>query len=171
MADKIQNLNKEGVTLVLLRNAFYRDNYRRAVFALFFVACINILLAGVIVYRYLNPPEPQYFATNGQYQLIEHHPLTDPVESNNFVLQWTTNAVREAFSLDFIHWRGQLQRASNNFTPNGWHWFLQAFKQSDDLTTLVNLSMVSNAEVTGAPTVQYQGVLGVDIYGKSSYLF
>ncbi|OGT48008.1 MAG: type IV secretion protein IcmL [Gammaproteobacteria bacterium RIFCSPHIGHO2_12_FULL_38_11] len=160
MSEKTENINREGLTLVLQRNAFYRDNYRRAVFALIIVFFINILLAASIIYRYINPPEPQYFATNAAYQLIKWHPLTDPVVSNNYVLQWATNAVHEAFSLDFIHWREQLQRASNNFTPSGWHWFLSAFKQSGDLDTLVNLSMVSDATVTGAPVMQYEGVLG-----------
>ena len=154
-----KNLDKEGLTLVLMRNAFYRDNYRSAVFAVVFVFFINILLLITIVYRYTHPPEPQYFATNGQYQLIKWHPLTDPVRDNNYVLQWTSNAVQEAFSLDFIHWRSQLQRAQNNFTPSGWNWFVTAFKKSGDLQSLVNLSMVSDAVVTGAPQIQYQGVL------------
>lgn len=161
MADEIKKTAQtEGVTLVLLRNAFYRDNYRRAVFAVTVVFFINVLLFASILYRYLNPPSPQYFATNAQYQLIKWHPLTDPVVDDNYVLQWVSNAVQQAFNLDFIHWRQQLQAASNNFTPSGWHWFLSAFKQSGDLDSLVNLQMVSDATITGAPVIQYQAVLG-----------
>jgi intracellular multiplication protein IcmL len=163
MADEIKKTlkaeQKEGVTLVLLRNAFYRDNYHRAVFALYIVFFINVLLLGTIVYRYVTPPKPEYFATNSSYQLIRYHPLSDPVVDNNYVLQWVTNAVRKSFSLDFIHWRDQLQAASNNFTDAGWNFFLQAYKQSGDLQTLVKLNMVANATVTGAPVIQYQNVL------------
>lgn len=150
---------REGLTMVLMRNAFYRDNYRRAVVALVVVFFINVLLLGSIIYNYLNPRQPQYFATNSAYQLIKWRPLTDPDVSDNFVLQWVTDAVREAFSLDFIHWKEQLQRASYNFTPSGWHWFLNAFKASGDLDTLVKLSMVSDAKVTGAPRITFEGVL------------
>ena len=60
--------------------------------------------------------------------------------------------------MDFIHWREQLQTAANNFTNNGWYWFLSAFKQSGNLDTLVKLKMVSNAVVTGAPEMKYQNV-------------
>ena len=155
-----KNPLSEGLTLVLMRNAFYRDNYRRAVFSLTIVFFINVLLTGAIVYRYLNPLQPQYFAANAQNQLIKWHPLTDPVVDNNYVLQWTSNAVQQSFSLDFVHWRQQLMQAANNFTPSGWHFFLQAFKQSGDLDTLVNLNMVSNAVVTGSPVILYQNVLG-----------
>ncbi|HLB56239.1 MAG TPA: type IVB secretion system apparatus protein IcmL/DotI [Coxiellaceae bacterium] len=154
----INKEQKEGLTLVLLRNAFYRDNYRRASFALAVVFFINVLLLVVIMYRFVNPPKPQYFATNAQYQLIKYHALSDPVVSNNYVLQWTANAVQQAFALDFIHWKQQLQQASNNFTTNGWNMFVAAYQQSGDLQTLAKLQMVSNAAVTGAPRLQYAGV-------------
>ena len=150
---------QSGVATVLLRNAFYRDNYRRSVFLLILVVAINIVLAATIVHKTLNPPSPEYFATNSQFQLVKWHPLSDPVVNNNTVLQWVTDAVKQAFSLDFVHWRAQLTRASQNFTPTGWHWFLNAFKQSGDLTSLVQLKLVSNAVVTGSPVIQYQTVL------------
>lgn len=150
---------QDGLTLVLLRNAFYRDKYRRAAFALLFVLVIDIALVSTIVYRHLNPPQPQYFAINSQYQLIKWHPLSDPVFNNDYVLQWVSTAVQRAFSLDFVHWRQQLQDASVNFTDSGWHWFLSAFNKSGNLKTLVTLQMVSNASVTGAPEIQYQNVL------------
>lgn len=159
MAEKTDKLNQQGLTLVLLRNAFYRDNYHRAMLALIIIFFINVLLGVTIFYRYLNPPQPQYFATNAQYQIIKYHPLSDPMVSNNYVLQWVSKAVRSAFSLDFMHWRSQLQSASGNFTVNGWHWFLEAYKKSDNLTSLVKLKMVADATVTGAPVIQYQGVL------------
>lgn len=153
------NPNKEGLALVLMRNAFYRDNYGRAVFVFIMLLFVNLFLAGAIIYRFLTPPEPQYFATNASYQLIKWHPLTDPVVSDNFVLQWVTQAIQSAFNLDFMHWRNQLQAASVNFTPSGWYWFLNAFKKSGDLKTLVTLNMVSDAQVTGSPVIQYQSVL------------
>lgn len=157
--EKQINPNKEGLALVLLRNAFYRDNYSRAVFVAMMLFFVNIFLGGAIIYRYFTPPQPQYFATNASYQLIKWHPLTDPVVSNNYVLQWVTQAVQAAFSLDFIHWKDQLQAASVNFTPSGWYWFLDALKKSGDLKTLVNLQMVSDAQITAAPQIQYQTTL------------
>lgn len=153
------DLIRDGLSLVLIRNAFYRDNYRRAIFALFILVLTNALLAFAIAKRYFNPPEPEYFATNSEYQLIKWHPLSDPVVSDNYVLQWVANSVQQAFSLDFIHWRQQLQVASNNFTPSGWHWFLSALKKSGDLDSLVKLRMVSDATITGAPVVVNKTVL------------
>lgn len=158
MADK-ENDKSNGLTMVLHRNAFYRDNYKRAKIALFLAVLLNVFLAFTIIYKYLNPPQPQYFPTNRQYQMIQWHPLSDPIYDNNTILQWTAEAVREAFSLDFIHWRDQLQSASDNFTPSGWQWFLDALKKSGNLKSLVKLNMVSDATVTGSPVIQLQEVL------------
>ncbi|OGT63689.1 MAG: hypothetical protein A3J38_06190 [Gammaproteobacteria bacterium RIFCSPHIGHO2_12_FULL_45_9] len=152
-------LNSDGVTLVLMRNAFYRDNYKRAVFSVMAVFFTNLVLAAGVLFNVLNPPDPEYFATTAQYQLIKWSPLSDPVVSDNFVRQWVADAVREAFSLDFVHWREQLMRASNRFTPSGWYWFSNALKSSGDLKTLVELNMVSDAAVTGSPVIEYKSVL------------
>lgn len=154
-----RNTNAEGLTLVLLRNAFYRDHYKQTVFALVIIFFINVVLLFGIIDHFLNPPEPQYFAMSDQYQLIQFHPLSDPVFNNNYVLQWTADAVRQSFALDFVHWRDQLQRASDNFTPIGWHWFLTALQRSGNLDTLTKLMMVSSATITGSPVLINHAVL------------
>lgn len=148
-----QSNKNQGVEVVVMRNAFYRDNYRKAVLALLLLIGINCLLAGSIFYQWTHPPQPQYFATTADGRMITWHPLTDPVVPDSYVLQWSANSIRKAFSLDFIHYRQQLQDASNSFTPSGWQYFLQALQKSDNLQTLINLKMVSNATITGAPQI------------------
>ena len=149
----------EGLKLIILRNAFYRDNYRRAVFALLLVFIINCVLVGLIVDEWTHPTPPEYFATTADGRIIMLHPLSDPVLPDDFVLQWTADAVHKAFSLDYVHWREQLQEASNNFTPDGWKWFLNSLKSTNNLKTLTDLQMVSNATVTGTPEVQEKEVI------------
>lgn len=153
-------MKNEGLPLVLLRNAFYRDGYRVALTALFIVLIINCGLAALLFYQFKNPPEPQYFAITPDGRMINNYRLDDPVFSDDHVLQWTANAVRQSFSLDFMHWTDQLQSASNKFSADGWRHFLQALKQSNNLETLTKLKMVSDAQVTGAPKILQKAVLG-----------
>ena len=143
-----ENKNNGALELILLRNSFYRDNYRRAIIGFLILVVINCLLLGAIVYKISSPPKPQYFATTASGRMINWHPLTDPAVPDSFVTQWAANAVRKAFSLDYIHWRHQLQEASDNFTNYGWKTFLAALKKSNNLTTLTSLKMVSNAKIT-----------------------
>lgn len=153
-------MTKEGLKLIILRNAFYRDSYRRAILALLLVIGINCILTFMIFYKWTNPPPPQYFATTADGRIIVLHKLSDPVVPDDFVVQWVTNAVNQAFSLDYMHWRNQLQQASNNFTPDGWKYFLSSLKSSNNLKTLTNLKMVSNATVTAAPQIVQKEIVG-----------
>ena len=145
-----------GLAMVLSRNGFYRDAYRRVVLILLVLFVVNCGLAGAIVYKFLNPPPAQYFAATPDGRIINIHKLTDPVVSDKFVLQWTADAVRAAFSEDYVHWRKQLQDASVNFTADGWKNFLKAFKSSNNLKTLLNMKMVSDAKLTGSPEIVAQ---------------
>lgn len=157
---KKKTVDESGLALVVERNDFYRDGYQKIFIAVLFLIGINAILLGGVVYKMMYPPQPQYFAATADGKIIEFHPLSDPVVTDDFVAQWSANAVRQAFSLDFMHWRDQLQTASGNFTPSGWQYFVTALKQSNNLKTLTDLKMVSDAEITGAPQVLEKELLG-----------
>jgi intracellular multiplication protein IcmL len=162
MAKQAENTSKTagGLELILLRNAFYRDAYRRVLSVLLLLLLVNGVLAVAIGYKVTHPPQAQYFPMTSDGRMINQHPLSDPAVTDDFVLQWTSNALRKAFSLDYIHWQDQLQTASNYFTPEGWKYFLQSLKQSNNLDTLTNLKMVSDAQITGAPQILEKEVIG-----------
>ena len=157
---KSSSQDYNGLVTVLSRNDFYRDAYRRVVFALTLLFFLDCGLAIAIVFKYFNPPEPQYFATTPEGVIIQIHSLSDPTVTDSYVTQWAANAVRLAFSTDYIHWQRQLQDASVNFTPDGWTYFLNALKASNNLDTLTNLKMVSSAALTEAPKITEKGVIG-----------
>lgn len=154
----VARMNK-GLDLVVVRNEFYRDGYYRVLFCVLVLLAMNILLVGMVYHRWTNPPAPQYFAATADGRVIKVQALSDPSLTDDFVLQWTANAVHKAFTMDFIHWREQLQDASNNFTPDGWTYFSDTLKKSDNLKTLAELKMVSNAVITGAPQVIQKAVV------------
>jgi intracellular multiplication protein IcmL len=160
MSNPEEEMKKNALELVVLRNAFYRDNYYRALYSLLLLVVVNLALVGMIVYEWDNPPAPQYFATTATGVIIKIHALSDPVVPDNFVTQFASDAVRKAFDLDYVHWQDQLQEASNNFTPYGWRWFIKALQDSNNLKSLTSLKMVSNASVTGAPQILEKEIVG-----------
>lgn len=157
---KKNSAEESGLTLVLERNAFYQDGYQKIRIAILFLVALNVILVGGILYKSMNPPQPQYFAATADGKIINFRPLSDPAVTDDFVAQWAANAVRRAFSLDFTHWREQLQRSSSDFTPEGWQYFVTALKQSNNLKTLTNLKMVSDAKITSAPQILEKDILG-----------
>ncbi|MDF1761008.1 MAG: type IVB secretion system apparatus protein IcmL/DotI [Coxiellaceae bacterium] len=151
--------SKGALKLVLFRNAFYRDGYKRLLFALLLLIAIDALLAFGIFYSYTHPPMPRYFATTPDGRLITIHPLSDPVLSDQQVLQWVATAVRRIYQRDFVHWKAQLQQVQGDFTVQGWRNYIAALRQSDNLRTVTNLKMVSSANITGAPVITEKEVI------------
>ncbi len=152
--------SSNGLELILLRNDFYRDNYRRAVLAFLLMFIVDCALSTAIIYQWMNPPASQYFAAADDGRIINIHPLSDPAVSNEFLLQWTSTAVQRTFALDYVHWREQLQSVSDFFTPDGWKWFINALQGTNNLKTLVQLQMVSGATITGAPQILEHAIIG-----------
>lgn len=158
MIKKKSKINS-GLEMVVMRNQFYRDGYYRVLFCVLFMLAVNVVLAGLLYIKWTNPPEPQYFATTAQGQIIKIHKLSDPVFPDDMVLQFAADSVRKAFNLDYIHWREQLKDASENFTPDGWVYFSSKLKETNNLKTLVDQNMVSDAQITGAPQVVRESIV------------
>ena len=142
-----------ALKLVLFRNAFYRDGYKRVLFCILLLLTIDALLGFSVVYRYTHPPQPQYFAATPDGRLITIHPLSDPVLTDQEVLQWVSVAVRRMYQLDYVHWKQQLQQIQEYFTVAGWQYYIAALRNSDNLNTIEKLQMVTSSAVTGAPTI------------------
>lgn len=149
-----------GLKLVLERHAFYNDKYRLSLIALGLLLVLNLLLLVGIIYGVTHPRPPEFFATTADGRIINVHPLNDPVVTDDFILQWSATVARSAFDLDFVNWKEELQRLTSKFTPSGWAWFLQQLKGSNNLATIQDLKMVSDAKITGAPQLLRKAVVG-----------
>ena len=68
--------NADGVEMILTRNMFYRDQYRRVKSAIIFLLLINCALVVGLSYKLTHPPEPQYFATTSSGELINVYKLS-----------------------------------------------------------------------------------------------
>lgn len=151
---KPEVLNKTGgLEQVLERNAYYSDQYYLSFLVMVFLLFINIILLVGIVYKITHPPQPVYFPTNADGSIIDDYALSDPVKSDDYVLQWTSDQVRLAFSQDYVHYKAQFMDVQGSFTNSGWNDFFDAVKKSNNLTTLTTQKMVSSAEITTAPYI------------------
>ncbi len=155
--DKTKKSN--GLQLVLFRNAFYRDQYKTASIALIVLLLMNALLAFGVIYKATRPSQSKFFALAADGRMINTTALSDPTVTNAYVVQWTADKVRAAFSQDFMHYRGQLQSVSGAFTDHGWNDFYKALQSSNNLNTLVKKEMVSDAVITKAPVIEQTSVV------------
>ena len=84
-------------------------------------------------------------------------PLFEPAKLTD-VTRWGRDALQKIYTYDFANYRHQFEWAAVYFTEKGWHSYLKAFKQSDNLRTVTKNNLVVNASITRRPTVLKQGI-------------
>lgn len=150
---------EDALTVVALRNKFYKDSQRKVMLALLIALIVNIVLAALLVYMITHPPAPKYFATSINGRITPLFPLNEPNQSDSAVLQWANQAAIAAFTYNFVNYRDELQASSGFFTPEGWDQFLNALQQSNNLDAVKAKKLIVSAVATRAPIILQKGVL------------
>lgn len=150
---------EDALTVVTLRNKFYKDSQRKVMLALSIALILNIILASTLVYILTHPPEPKYFATSINGRITPLFPLNQPNQSDSAVLQWANQAAIASFTYNFVNYRDELQASSGFFTAEGWDQFLNALQQSNNLDAVKAKKLIVSAVATRAPIILQKGVL------------
>lgn len=147
----------------LSRNALSRERYEMVLKMIVGMIGIIAILLVSIVYLATRPVEQRYFATDPQGRVREITALNKPMPSTEQVLNWTTLAVTNAYTMSFANYQQQLDDMRHNFTKEGWLGFEEALKRSGFLDNLLGNQFVTSAVAQGAPVVAAQGLVG-DVY-------
>lgn len=150
---------EDALTVVTLRNKFYKDSQRKVMLALLVALLVNLVLASMLVYILTHPPAPKYFATSINGRITPLFPLNEPNQSDSAVLQWANQAAIAAFTYNFVNYRDELQASSGFFTAEGWDQFLNALQQSNNLDAVKAKKLIVSAVATRAPIILQKGVL------------
>ncbi|EHL29523.1 type IVB secretion system apparatus protein IcmL/DotI [Legionella drancourtii] len=150
---------EDALTVVTLRNKFYKDSQRKVILALLVAIVVNLVLASMLVYIVTHPPAPKYFATSINGRITPLFPLNEPNQSDSAVLQWANQAAIAAFTYNFVNYRDELQASSGFFTAEGWDQFLNALQQSNNLDAVKAKKLIVSAVATRAPIILQKGVL------------
>lgn len=131
---------------------FYRDSYRRVLKLIILLAVIGVGLVAMLFFSLYERPLPNYYATTTAGQVVPMQPLSKPVVTSNYILQWSSQVVRSVLNLDFAHYQQQLKAAQSNFTDDGWSAF-QGAMQSTLLSAVEKEKLQVSAVVTGTPII------------------
>lgn len=152
-------MTQDALTVVAMRNAFYRDSQRKIILILLVSLLINFILGTLLFYLLTHPPAPKYFATSIDGRITPLYPLNEPNQSDSAVLQWANQAAIAAFTYNFVNYREELQASSGFFTAEGWTQFLTALEQSNNLDAVKAKKLIVSAVATRAPIILQKGIL------------
>ena len=149
----------ESLQLVIERNSFYRNNYRRFVSILIVQSLAMLLLTTVLYYVVVVRPTTAYFASTPDGILIRPQPLTQPIKSDQFVAQWAAKAAQQVFTFDWVNYRAQMSRASDNFTRNGYNSLITSMNKNNYFQLVTQRRMIVSSVTTGPPVIVTRGIL------------
>lgn len=143
-----------GLTMVMLRNNFYRDGYRSS-------SATSVLLAIGLIFSVLgniyqgtrDRPAPVYFATSPSGILTPMVALSDPILNPTQLANWVQEAVASSFTLDAKNYVQQIQKNSVFYTPDGFQEYKNALSSSNQLQLIKEKVMITSAIPDGVPAV------------------
>ncbi|PHM37626.1 Dot/Icm type IV secretion system inner membrane complex IcmL/DotI [Xenorhabdus mauleonii] len=122
---------------------------------------IAMIVIGCLVYAVLHPPV-KYFATqNGR--IIPLHPTNVPAYSDADVVDFGNKLILDAFTLDFVNYRAQMNRVIPRFSDEGFQNYHAAFTLSNVLSSIKDKKMNMSA-MTSSGVIVSKGTLENGLY-------
>lgn len=145
--------------IMVLKDDFYRDRFGAVILIILSVFTAIGLLVALSVYLHLQKPVPITFSVDNDWRIQGDVPLDQPYLSEPAMLQWVSDALQNAFVVDFYHYDAQLKQSEQYFTPNGWKIFLSQLNNYASATTIQANKLFVSAAPAGAPYVVQQGLI------------
>ncbi|GFE66970.1 type IVB secretion system apparatus protein IcmL/DotI [Litoreibacter roseus] len=123
----------------------------------------TLALAASTAYLAMSRPEPRYFATSTDGQILPLVPLDRPHQTAAEVSNFAVRAVTTSLTYDFANYRSDFNNALQFFTkPAGWNQFVDAVQESQMLDLVqrrrLNTTAVANNAVIVREGVNSRGV-------------
>ena len=149
---------------ILIRSGTYKTAFKlMTVYALIATLAAGGATASA-VYLATHQPEPRYFATSSDGQILPLIPLNQPHHSAERVANYAVEAVTSALTYRFDRYKEEFQASQDFFTqPAGWNSFVQAIEDSNILDLVRERRFNSTAVAQNARIVK-QGVNAEGVY-------
>jgi len=135
------------------RNNFYRNQFRRMARFLMLLIALSGMLSAVLFFLVWGSKPAKYYASTTTGDVIALSPLSAPVVTQKYILQWAELVVRSAYTLNFDAYEAQLEKTEPYFTSEGWDAFNQALKDSKFLDDVIAKKLYLSAVVNGPSVI------------------
>jgi intracellular multiplication protein IcmL len=150
--------SNKAVGMILLGQQYSNDRLHyisRIVLGL--IIALTLSIVGNIV-MWPNPPKYRYVPIDNSGLVLPQIPIWQPNNDDQFIVDWTVDAITRLYSFDFMNYRQQLQDARKNLTPLGWRTFEAALQESNSFNAILSNNFVLTAVPTGEGKITSQFV-------------
>ncbi len=110
---------------------------------------VSVIALSAALWLLFQKPDPVYFATRTNGELIPLVPLDEPHLGTAQILHFATQAVTRSNTFDFANYRQQLTEVRDYFTDEGYQAFVEALNSSGNLKLVINRRMTTTAVANG----------------------
>lgn len=138
----------------LLRYETYASGFRRMTLLATFAIVAGGLGLGVGAWALTRQPEPRYFATQKDGQILPLVPLDQAYLTDSQAMNFTVDCVTRALTVSFANWQKNLSDAQVCFTADGWNGMMKALEDSSTLDFIRARRLDSVATTSGISIVE-----------------
>lgn len=138
---------------------WYKAQYERAMKLALTLGAGLIASVAIIALLILTRPTPQFFAATPDLRLAPLEPLSQPLLTEQGLLNWTTETVTQAVSIDFVEWREKLSRSREHFDEEAFKSFLDSLQKSGVLDLVRDKRLNVSASISRAPVITASGIV------------
>jgi len=122
----------DGLTLILTRNEFYKNNYKNLVLigALQFLTLLMLIAILSRLFQFTDSRD-YFFPVQEDNELIIEHPMFEPQYTHEQLQEWTEKAITQALTFGFYDYAPRLQESRAFFTTEGFSNFLKALDKAN----------------------------------------
>lgn len=160
MSTDKRTLHDDALTMVFLRNDFYKKKFHFVMGFLVLVLIGIATLVCMLVYLIKSPPHPLYFVADPVGRLLPEVPVSEQIMTVDEVTAWTIEAVQAAYTFSYTNYRAELQSAEKYFTSYGWHSYMDSLAKSNNLVALTTRKWIQIGTVVERPQLEVQGHMG-----------
>jgi len=150
----------DAAEAILLSKYWYLGQNRRLTRILLLVCLALAMSLAGNVGQYLARPKPIYFAATSDLRILEIPPLSEPVFSDQVIMNWAVQAITSTLSLNFLHLRENLMNSREYFDNAGFKSFVQSLEQSGNVAKIREERLSLSCTPTEAPVITNKALRG-----------
>lgn len=128
-----------------------------------FFTIVIALLAVVVIIVHFTRPEEKYFADPPSGSNFALFPLSSPNVTPSSLIKWATQAATNAYTIDFYHYKDNIEAVRDYFTIEGYAGYKRALDESDSLKKIIKEKLIVSAVATDTAVIMEEGTVN-DIY-------
>jgi intracellular multiplication protein IcmL len=147
-----------GSELVIESRNWYLGQNERLFKVVLFLCPILLLSLALNAWQFFSQKDPKYFAVTRDLRVLEMPPLEEPVIESQALVNWASEVIARALSLNFLTWRKTITDLRSDFDPQAFDSFLAALDSGGHIKKIEQERLSLSCVISGAPVITSSSV-------------